>query len=206
MIYLRTQISAWSFRGKITQRLERRVPRKTSKGAAASVLRSLRRVIRTIHSQSAAIEANLGLTGPQLWALREIDRDIQGLPLIEIASHLAIHPANAGRLVDRLVAKRLVKKERPANDRRYVVARITEAGRQVARRPVKGPVQADLLARLEELPADTVERIALALADLVSLLGAEGVEPSPLFEPERDGSERPRRRRALQSARSRRNR
>jgi DNA-binding MarR family transcriptional regulator len=172
------------------------MPRPRRSDAPGSVLANIRRIIHAIHAQSSAIEAAVGLTGPQLWALREIDGTVEGLALGDVARKLALHKANAGRLVERLVSKGLVRCERPASDRRYVVARVTKKGRTLARRPVGAPAQADLLSRLGTLPPGEIERLDASLARLVGLLGAERVEPDALYE----SAKEPRRRGASRAA------
>ena len=157
------------------------IPARSQQGSAA-VLANLRRIVHAIQAQSAAIEAAVGVTGPQLWALREVNRSVAGLPLGELARRLVLHKASAGRIVERLLARRLVQTERPANDRRFVVVRITDKGRALAERPVAGPAQASLLARLDRLPASELDVLDETLTKLVVLLGAETVEPVPFFD------------------------
>ncbi len=112
----------------------------------SAVLAHVRRIIHAIHAQSAAIESHVGLTGPQFWALREIaTASDDGLSLGDIARRLALHPANAGRLVDRLAAKDLVTRAGDARDKRVVVVRATSAGKKLVLTPVGAPAQAGLL-------------------------------------------------------------
>jgi DNA-binding MarR family transcriptional regulator len=171
-------------RGEITDRGRRRT-------AAASTLTSLRRIIHAIQAQSSRIEAAVGLTGPQFWALREINGAVGGLPIGRVAQRLVVHKASAGRMVDMLVKLGHVQCERPANDRRVVLARVTEKGRRLAE-TTQGPAQADMLSRLERMPVDEIEQIDRTLARLVALLGAEAVEAEPLFDGEK-GERRKRR-------------
>jgi DNA-binding MarR family transcriptional regulator len=154
---------------------------------AAAALTHLRRIIHAIHAQSAAIESAVGLTGPQLWALREIDQSEKGLSLGEVAARLALHPANAGRLVDKLVRKKVVRRERPANDRRYVVVRVTPRGAALASKSPSGPAQADLLARIRSQPVASISRIERVLGELVELLGAGEADAGPLFDESKRG-------------------
>jgi DNA-binding MarR family transcriptional regulator len=161
---------------------------KVNSEAAGSVLSNLRRIIHAIHAQSSAIESALGLTGPQLWALREIARDEAGVMLGEIARRLSVHRANAGRIVERLVAKGFVDCRTPDDDRRRVIVRATAAGRRCVSRKVAVPPQADLVTRVAQLLPRDVARIDRALSDLVKLLGAEEIEPTPLFEDTAEGS------------------
>lgn len=146
-------------------------------------LEHLRRIVQAIHSQSVAIEAATGLTGPQFWALREVARARDGLTLGELARRLALHKANAGRLADRLARRRYITRETPPDDRRVVVVRATAAGLKKAEVHVAAPPQAHLLRTLEGLQRDELTRIEGALARLVQLLGAEDAEAGPLFEP-----------------------
>ncbi len=170
------------------------------RGQAARILAHLRRMIHAIHAQSAAIESAARLTGPQLWALREVVNQHDGITLGELAERLVLHRANAGRLVDRLAGKGLVRRETPEEDRRVVLVRPTSAGRRLAERAVANPVQADLLVRLEALPASQVDAIESAFAHVVGLLGAERVPAGPLFNGRVEGDE-PRSRRPGRGAR-----
>jgi MarR family transcriptional regulator for hemolysin len=156
--------------------------RTTRADLTARSLGHLRRIIHAIHTRSAGIEAATGLTGPQLWALSEVVRAPEGVTLSELARRLALHKANAGRLVDRLVTKRLVRRETPPSDRRVVVVHATAAGRRRAHAAGQGPPQARLLSELEGLGRAELAGIEKALARLVALLGAEEVEGAPLFD------------------------
>ena len=102
--------------------------------------------------------------------------------------------ASAGRIVEKLVARGLVHSERPANDLRVVLARITEQGRRLAEAVVQGPAQADLLTRLERLDPEEIEAIDRTLRRVVVLLDAETVEARPLFDEGKPGGGRGRRR------------
>ena len=55
----------------------------------------------------------------------------RGLPTLEIAARMVEHAPGITRLLDRLEAKTLVRRQRPAGDRRQVVCRITPAGLRV---------------------------------------------------------------------------
>lgn len=165
--------------------------RRESHEVAARALAHLRRIVHAIHAQSARIESALGLTGPQLWALREVARSPEGISLGAIAERLALHKATAGRIVERLIARRLVRGGRPAWDRRIFLVVATPRGAKLARRAVANPAQADLLSKLERLDAARLRRLERALAGIVALIGAEDVAPEPLFEEERATRRRP---------------
>jgi DNA-binding MarR family transcriptional regulator len=149
---------------------------------AASSLDHVRRIVKSILTASTRIESRTGLTGAQFWALSEVAREKGGLALGALARRLAFHPANAGRLVERLVTKGLVRRETHAHDARVVLVRPTPRGARLAARGVAAPAQADLLERLAALPDADARAIERALARVVEMLGASRVEPGPLFE------------------------
>jgi DNA-binding MarR family transcriptional regulator len=146
-------------------------------------LEHLRRIVQALHEDAVAISEATGLSAPQFWALREVVRaDDDGLTLSELARRLALHKANAGRLVERLARQRLVRRETPADDRRVVIVRPTAAGVRRCQLPIPAPPQERLRARLERLSAAKRDELVRALERLVELLGAEALEPAPLFE------------------------
>jgi MarR family transcriptional regulator, organic hydroperoxide resistance regulator len=51
-----------------------------------------------------------------------------GLPTLDIAERMIDHTPGITRLLDRLEAKKLVRRERPSDDRRQVLCYVTEAG------------------------------------------------------------------------------
>lgn len=75
-----------------------------------------------------------------------------GLPTLEIAGRLVEHQPGVTRLVDRLVEKGLVDRERDTDDRRRVVCTIREPG-------------LELLARVDELLKGMERELAEGLAD-----------------------------------------
>lgn len=145
-------------------------------------LEHLRRIVQALHEDAVAIEAATGLTGPQFWALREVVGASDGLTLGELARRLALHKANAGRLVERLARQRLVRRETPPDDRRVVIVRPTAAGLRRCQLPIPAPPQERLRERLERLPAARRDELVRALERLEALLGADGLEPAPMFE------------------------
>jgi len=161
--------------------MKTRAPSDAAEVAALS-LTHLRRIYHAIHAQSAAIESSLGITGPQLWALHVVVSVPEGLSLGEIAERLVLHKANAGRLVDRLLGKKLVKVERPEYDRRLVIVRATPRGRRLFARPTPQPAQLELLVQLAKLPRARLDSIEGVLAQLVALLGAEEVEAGTIVD------------------------
>src|SRR4051794_14738379 len=126
----------------------------------------LMRVARTLRRRFGAVLAPWELSPHQARALRVVSaRD--GVRLSELAGALRIAPRSATEVADGLQDRGLVERGADPGDRRAVVLRPTEAGRQV-QREVDAAHAADaeeLFARLS--PADRAElaRILRSLAD-----------------------------------------
>jgi DNA-binding MarR family transcriptional regulator len=85
-----------------------------------------------------SVEAHLKKAGlpPLAWydVLWELERAGGELRVGELAQRLVVEPYNATRLVDRLAAEDLLRRERATEDRRGARAVITEKGRALRRR------------------------------------------------------------------------
>jgi DNA-binding MarR family transcriptional regulator len=99
--------------------------RSSAHEAVVGLLRTTDRVRRTL----AGVVEPRGLTLPQYNVLR-ILRGARpgGLPTLEIAARMVEHAPGITRLLDRLEAKTLVRRQRDGDDRRQVMCRITPAG------------------------------------------------------------------------------
>lgn len=80
-----------------------------------------------------AIAGELGLTPPQMFALRALDPDAP-VPMRELALQLHCDSSNVTGLVDGLEAHGLVERRAAENDRRVRMLVVTERGAQVRER------------------------------------------------------------------------
>jgi DNA-binding MarR family transcriptional regulator len=150
---------------------------------AARTLVHLRRIFHAIRARSVTIKKRVRLSGPQIWALHAVAASEKGLALGEIASHLAVHKASAGRVVEALLEKKLVASERPSRDRRFVIVTATKKGRDLLAKPgTPLPLQVQLLESLSRVPEAELVAIEGTLARLVQLIGAENIEPGFIFD------------------------
>jgi DNA-binding MarR family transcriptional regulator len=104
---------------------QRKPFRSSAHEALVGLLRTTDRVRRTL----AGVVEPRGLTLQQYNVLR-ILRGARpaGLPTLEIAARMVEHAPGITRLLDRLEAKTLVRRQRHDDDRRQVMCRITPAG------------------------------------------------------------------------------
>jgi DNA-binding MarR family transcriptional regulator len=137
------------------------------------------------------IEESCGISGAQVWMLREIAEQ-SGIGITELAQRLAIHQTTCSQLAEKLVARRLIEKRRDADDQRRVGLSITLAGLHVldgAPHPIEGVLPAAIGAlsvRDKSLLSEGLARLIthLAVADqesagrpLAQLVDVSNVNP-----------------------------
>jgi MarR family transcriptional regulator, transcriptional regulator for hemolysin len=86
------------------------------------ILNDVARLMRTTFDRRVK---SLGLTRSQWWVLLHLFRN-DGITQTELADILEIEKATLGRLIDRLEAKKWVRREEAANDRRAKRVFLTE--------------------------------------------------------------------------------
>jgi DNA-binding MarR family transcriptional regulator len=115
-------MSGSALQSEIRQRKPFRTP---SQEAVVGLLRTTDRVRRTL----AGVVEPRGVTLQQYNVLRILrGARPRGLPTLEIAARMVEHAPGITRLLDRLQAKALVRRQRRSQDRRQVMCRITPAG------------------------------------------------------------------------------
>lgn len=144
-----------------------------------AILRSLRRITRAIDLHSRWLANNFGLTIPQLVCLRTLA--MRGpLTASELAHAIDLSQATVTGIVDRLVRRDLVTRERSKIDRRRVVVEITSAGSQLWDSSPP-PLQERFLSRLGELPPENQQVIRTVLEQVVRMMGAEALDAAPVL-------------------------
>lgn len=132
---------------------------------AASVLRSLRMLVHDLRVTSHAVENELGLTGAQLFVLRELDAE-PGVSIRRLSERTLTDPSSASVVVARLVERGLVSRHRDPEDARRSVLSVSKRGRTVLERSPE-PYQAKLFAALQALPRPRLTQLHLGLSALL---------------------------------------
>lgn len=91
------------------------------------ILQKFRIIVRAAQKYSQKVERSLGVSGAQLWILKEIDMK-PGLRVGEVARRLAIHQTTASNLLDTLEKKGMICKTRLSTDQRIVNLSLTSEG------------------------------------------------------------------------------
>lgn len=140
-------------------------------GAIGEIIRSFRRILRTIDHFSAEFRTKYSITGPQAGALKIIAKE-GPLSLTEVSQRTFRHITTVGGIVDRLERDGYVARERDHRDKRKVVLEATPKGKKLAgSAPFSGPFGA--LSALERLPTKEIEKIRDSMEMLVRILGEE---------------------------------
>lgn len=153
------------------------------------VLVCLRRVIRATDLHSKYLVKTSGYTAPQILVLRTIGE--QGPVTIgEIAKQVNLSQATVTTIIDRLVIKQMVYRERSNTDRRKVFAFLTEAGAEVVSK-APTPLQDRFAQRFERLEQWEQSMMLASLQRVATMMDADDIDAAPLLDlgsPERNES------------------
>jgi len=114
------------------------------------------------------------LTPSRLRALAYLD-DNPSACLSDLAEHLIVGSPTASKLVDDLVARRLIERSPDGVDRRRLMLRVTSAGRTALRTAAR-PAQDSLRTLVERLSGEERIRVRAGLETLLPLLGPTASE------------------------------
>ena len=137
--------------------------------ASAAVLKRFRLIFKAVQQHAHWVEKNCGLSNAQLWVVWELAQN-PGIRLTELAKIMTIHQSTASNLLEKLVKKGLVRREKRSEDQRVVSLFLTEAGLQVlasAPKPARGILQHALF----NLPDTTLVSLAKNLDELIEAMG-----------------------------------
>jgi len=142
---------------------------------AMAVLQQFRFIFKSVKKHFQWVEKETGISGSQLWALAKIAA-APGLRVTELARTLAVHQTTASNLVDKLVQRKLVRRERKSEDQRVVQLFLTRSGNSViskAPQPYEG-VLPDALIRLPQADLDKLDALLKSLTRRMRVRDASG--------------------------------
>lgn len=132
-----------------------------------AMVTSVVRVQQLLMERIDAVLRPLGLTFARYEVLRLLSfSSAGGMPMTRLGSLLQVHPTSVTSAVDRLEKQGYVERARRTEDRRVVIASITEAGRAVVETATEG-----LNTEVFEQPGIEPDRVT-ALTDLLGAVRA----------------------------------
>ena len=146
------------------------------------ILDSIRRLVRLLRVSDRKAQADLGVSGAQLFVLTELGKT-PALSLGELAARTRTDQSSVSVVVTRLVEAGLVTRDRDERDARRLVLHLTKSGRAMLQ---KAPVVAQerLLTVFDRMPAEELHQFADTLQKVVDGAGAEEGPAPMLFEEE----------------------
>ena len=142
------------------------------------VLDSLRRIVQVLRESSRRAERQLGVSGAQLFVLEKLD-EAPCQSLNELAARTHTHQSSVSTVVARLVARRLVARQRSARDARRLELVLTARGRRMAA-DTPGAAQNHLIRTIENLPPRARRQLASLLRLVVRGMDARE-QPARMF-------------------------
>jgi len=149
---------------------------------AAHAMDGLRRIVRALRVSSHAAERSLGISGAQLFVMRELASH-PGASLGDLAALTLTDRSSVSVVVSRLAERGLVERSSDPDDARRTLLSLSAAGQLLlGRAPV--PVQERLIAALRLASAADLRAFHRLLDQMVAAAGADREPPTMFFEEE----------------------
>lgn len=152
-------------------------------GEAARAMNAVRRMVRALRVSSRAVEREVGISGAQLFVLRQLAA-APGQSLSELVQRTLTHQSTVSEVVGRLVERGLVRRRAAADDARRLELTPTARGRALLR-AAPTTVQTDLVDGFARLGPAQRRAVADGLEAWLAAAGLADVPPAMFFEPRR---------------------
>jgi len=154
-----------------------------TKDPVIAALDGLRVIVRALRASAYSAERGLGVSGAQLFVLRELESE-PGASLAQLAAKTMTDPSSVSVVVARLVETGLVLRKRDPTDARRAQLTLAPRGRTLLKKAFES-VQRRLIGSLQAMPKKKVRRLAEMLAEVAAALGVDRAEiPQMFFEEE----------------------
>ena len=141
---------------------------RSNKQLSLQVLKKFRIIYGSVRQHFHDVERTCGVSGSQLWVMQEL-ANTSGIGVSELAERLSIHQSTCSQLVEKLVARKLIDKERSKEDQRRVGLRLTETAVNLIKN-APGPSEGVLPEALSALPLEAMQALNSALGNVVEQL------------------------------------
>lgn len=132
------------------------------------VLKKFRVIYGSVRQHFREVEQTCGVTGSQLWILQEVART-PDIGVSELADRLSIHQSTCSQLVEKLVTRGLISKERSKKDQRRVGMCVTEETTKILR-IAPGPAEGILPEALQALTESALLALDNSLIEVIGQL------------------------------------
>lgn len=153
------------------------------------ILDSIRRLVRMLRVSDRQAQAELGVSGAQLFVLTELAKT-PSLSLNDLASRTLTDQSSVSVVVTRLVQAGLVTRDRDTRDARRLVLNLTRSG-QALLQHAPAVAQQRLMAVFDRLSDDERRKFADTFEAIVDGIGGDDGPAPMLFEDDPSARERP---------------
>ena len=144
------------------------------------LLVALRKVIRAVDLRSKQLSKDVGLTGPQLLVMQNI-QERPGIMVREIAESINLSPATITNSLDRIEARELVTRIRSTTDKRNVGVYLTDKG-EASLENAPRPLQEHFIDRFNNMKDWEQSQMVATMQRIASMMDAEDIDASPFLE------------------------
>jgi DNA-binding MarR family transcriptional regulator len=152
--------------------------------AATRAMVAVRRLVRALSRSARAVQTSSGISGAQLFILRQLASAATALSVNELAAATLTHQSTVSAILNPLVERRLVTRAPDPQDGRRMAIALTQRGRALVTH-APPTVQTQLVAGLARLPAAQRASLADALEGWLEAAGLADEAASLFFEQER---------------------
>ncbi len=139
-----------------------------NKERALQVLKKFRIIYGSVRQHFREVEQTCGVSGSQLWIMQEI-ANTPGIGVSELAGRLSIHQSTCSQLVEKLVTRKLIIKERSMEDQRRVGLCLSDEAVKIIR-SAPGPSEGVLPEALSALTDDAIRALDISLENVIQQL------------------------------------
>ncbi|MCF7810064.1 MarR family transcriptional regulator [bacterium] len=145
------------------------------------VLIELRKIVRAIDIHSRKLIKSFGLTVPQIIVLKAIENDDS--PTVgEIANSVSLSQATITNIVTRLEQRGYVTRTQCENDKRRVLVKTTEKGRETIKQ-APSLLHDQFTSQFQNLKKWEQLSIIASLQRVAEMMDAQDIEASPVLSP-----------------------
>lgn len=150
-----------------------------NRAASDNVMIAIRKIIQAIDMNSKQLVKRVGLTGPQLVILHEIESCAE-MTAGEIARAVSLSQSTVTGILDRLEKRQLISRRRSDGDKRRIMVSITDNGTRILE---EAPplMQETFVERFSSLQEWEQSMILSSIQRLVSLMDAKSIEAAPFL-------------------------
>lgn len=147
-----------------------------------NLLIALRKIIRAIDLHSKQLTQKYGVTGPQMLLLKAICQAEPSTPLTssELAQIASLSQATVTSIVDRLVEKGFVKRERSMADKRKILVLSTSSAKKIMRQD-PNLLQEEFIVAFEQLKDWEKSLLTSSFERVADMMQAKRLDAAPIL-------------------------